>query len=133
MITRTSQYSAVFPNLIINPQACIPVGCIPPALYHTGRGLCPRSLCPGGLCPGGVSVEGSLCPGGSLSGGSLSGRPTPTGDRRMPVKILPCPKLRLPAVTTIYALITYSFLKSQARQFSRKCIAPHRIQLHCSV
>ena len=39
-------------------QECIPVGCFPPARYHTGVSV------QGGLCPGG------LCPGGSLSGGA---------------------------------------------------------------
>ena len=55
-----------------------------------------------GLCPGvsvqGVSVQGGLCPGTSVSGGSLSGRPPPPVDRQTPMKILPCPKLRLGAV-----------------------------------
>ena len=44
-------------------QECIPVGCVPPALYRTG-----------GLCPGGGLSKGSLS-GGLCQGGSLSGRP----------------------------------------------------------
>ena len=93
---------------LINKQECIPVRCVPAALYRTG-GLCPGrvsvqgDLCPrGGLCPGGVSVQGGLCPGRSLSkvglcpggvlmGGALS-RETPFPmDRQTPVKILACP------------------------------------------
>ena len=52
-------------------QECIPVGCVPPALYR---------------------------PGGSVSGGPLSGRPPPPVGRQTLVTILPCPKLRLRAV-----------------------------------
>ena len=84
---------------LINKQECIPVRCVPAALYRT-RGLCPGrvsvqgDLCPrGGLCPGGVSVQGGLCPGRSLSkvglcpgggsshggGGSVQGDPFPHG------------------------------------------------------
>ena len=62
-------------------QECIPVECVPPALYCTG-GLCPG----GGLCPRVASVQGGLCP-------------SPL-DRQTPVKILPCPKLRLQVVTS---------------------------------
>ena len=47
-------------------RECIPVGCVPPALYRT-EGLCPGDLCLGCLWLGGVSG-----PGGSLSRGSLS-------------------------------------------------------------
>ena len=69
---------------------------MPPALYRTG----------GDLCPGrGVSVQGGLsgdlCLGGLCPGGSLSREeppPSPPVDRQTPVKILPCPKLRLRAV-----------------------------------
>ena len=63
------------------------------------------SLCPGGLCPGGSLSRGSLSRGslsrGSLSRGGLcaegvSVRETPPPvDRQTPVKLLPCPKLRL--------------------------------------
>ena len=42
-------------------QECIPVGCVPSALYRTG-GLCPGGFCPGGLCPGGVSVRETPSP-----------------------------------------------------------------------
>ena len=45
---------------LINKQECIPVRCVPAALYRTA-----------GLCPGGVSVQGGLCPRGSLSKGGL--------------------------------------------------------------
>ena len=39
-------------------QACIPVGCVPHALYRAGGCICPGGgLCPGGLFPGGVSVR----------------------------------------------------------------------------
>ena len=58
-----------------------------------------RGLCPGGVSLQGVrrSLSGGLCPGGSLSRGSLSGKPPM--DRQTPVKLLPCPKLRLRALT----------------------------------
>ena len=84
-------------------QECIPVGCVPPARYHTGgslsggvcvQGVCVQgSLCPGGLCQGWVSVQGGslswgplsgglclvggLCPGGLCLGGSPWQRPPP--------------------------------------------------------
>ena len=45
-------------------QECIPVGCVPPALYHTWGSL-----------SRGVSVQGGLCPGGSL----FRDTPTPQG------------------------------------------------------
>ena len=67
-------------------QESIPVGCIPPALYHRGflypggwalcpgRSLCPgRDLCPGGSLSRGVSVQGVSV----LLGDSLSGRLPP--------------------------------------------------------
>ena len=75
-------------------QQCIPAGCVLPALYRTG------DLCAGGICPGGSLSRGSLSKGagGSLSRGSLSGRPLCPVDRQTPVKLLPCPKLRLRAV-----------------------------------
>ena len=67
-------------------RECIPVGCLLPALYHTGGG----SLCPGRSLARGVSVQG-----GSMSEGvSVRG----TLSRQTPVKILPCAKLRLLAV-----------------------------------
>ena len=83
-------------------QECIPVGCVLPVLYHTGEG--PLS---GRVCVRGVYVQGGLCRGDSLSGevsfqGGLClwGRtiPPPHVDRQTPVKLLPCPKLRLRAV-----------------------------------
>ena len=54
----------------VSKQECIPVGCIPPTLYHTGGSLS-GGQCPRGLCPGVVSVQGELCPWGLLSKGSL--------------------------------------------------------------
>ena len=78
---------------LINKQECIPVRCVPAALYRTA-----------GLCPGGVSVQGGLCPrwvsvgGGLIGGGSVHGDPSPM-ERQTPVKILACPKLRLRATT----------------------------------
>ena len=78
-------------------QECIPVGCVPPALYRTAGGVFLQGgLCPGGLCPGGslsgwVSVQRGLCLRGSLSRGvSVRGSPW----QRPPVNIittLPCP------------------------------------------
>ena len=68
-------------NLLhLNKQECIPVECVPPALYRKrGRG-------------------GSLSWGWSLSRGvSVRENPLPPVDRQTPVKILPCPKLRLRA------------------------------------
>ena len=59
-------------------QGCIPVGCVPPTLYHTG----------GGLCPGGILCQGD---------------PSPM-DRQTPVKVLPCLKLRLRAVKSFQSL-----------------------------
>ena len=71
-------------------RECIPVGCVPPALYRTG------GLCPGNLCLGCLWLRGSLSR-GSLSRGSLSD-PSPV-DRQTRVNTLPYPKLRLRAVT----------------------------------
>ena len=42
-----------------------------------------------GVCPGGCLLRGGCLPRGCL--------PHPSVDRQMPVKILPCPKLRLQA------------------------------------
>ena len=69
-------------------QECIPVGCVPPARYHTGvsggggggrvsslsGGLCPRGSPSVGICLGGslsraVSVQGGVSIWGGLSGG----------------------------------------------------------------
>ena len=69
-------------------QECIRVGCVPSALYRTGYGLY------SGVSVQRVSVRRSLSR-GSLS---LSRRPPHPVDRQMPVKILPCPTLRLRAV-----------------------------------
>ena len=98
------------PLRLLSKQVCVIVGCVLPALYRKG------GLCPAGSLSGGVSVQlGDLCPGvkvgGSLSmavsvqEGSLSRGdglfhrdPLPPVDRQTPVKILPCPKLRLGAV-----------------------------------
>ena len=55
------------------------------------RFLSGESLSEGGICSKGVSVRR----------GSLPGRPPPPVDRQMPVKILPCPKLRLQAVNIL--------------------------------
>ena len=59
-------------------QECIPVGCVPPACYRTGGGLCPGRVSVGM----GVSVQGgSLSGGGGVSvwwrGVSLSETPLP--------------------------------------------------------
>ena len=58
-------------------KECIPVGCVAPALYRTGGSLSRRSLL-----------------------GSLPPPPHHHVDRQTPVKLLPCPKLRLRAVIT---------------------------------
>ena len=81
----------------VSKQECIPVGWEPPTLYRTVG----RSLSRGGLCQGGVSVQGGLCQGDPLP---------PSG--QTPVKILPCPKLRLRTVITsiskeILVLLSY--------------------------
>ena len=63
-------------------RECIPVGCVPPALYRTvGGGSLSRWVSVrGGLCPG-VSVWGRVGKGsGSLSGGVF---PCPTPVNRM--------------------------------------------------
>ena len=71
------------------------------------RGYLSRGpLSRGGLC------QGALCPGGALSKGFLSRevsvRETPSPvDRQMPVKILPCPKLRLQVVNIIIPFIDH--------------------------
>ena len=57
------------------------------ALYRT------LGLCPGGSLSGGFSVQGVSVSGG----GSVRETPSPV-DRQTPVKMLPCPKLRLRAV-----------------------------------
>ena len=63
------------------------------ALYRTG------DLCPGGSLSGGFSVQGVSVQGVSVWGGMESVRETPSPvDRQTPVKMLPCPKLRLRAV-----------------------------------
>ena len=62
-------------NEIQVKQECIPVGCVPPALYRTGGGggLCQRgSLSSRKALPKGVSDGGGLS-----RGMSLSGRPSP--------------------------------------------------------
>ena len=62
-------------------QECMPVGCVPPALYRTA---------------GSLSVQGVFCP-----WGSLSGRPSPPVDRMTDAsKNISLPKLRLRAVIT---------------------------------
>ena len=105
-------------------QDCIPVGCVPPARWpylsacSVPGGLCPGGSLswgvsvPGGLCPRGVSAGGVSVPGGSLSrGGVCLGGVCPGGhvackacwdtppceqnSWQTPMKILPCPKLRL--------------------------------------
>ena len=48
-------------------QECIPVGCVPPPLYHT------EGLCQEGLCSRGVSVQGCLCPAGLCPGSLCQG------------------------------------------------------------
>ena len=58
-------------------QECIPVGCVPSALYHT-EGLCPGNLCPRGSLSRGVSVQqvsvqGCLCPAGLCPGSLCQG------------------------------------------------------------
>ena len=89
-------------------QECIPVGCVPPALYRRGgvfvqggslsRGVsvrgervCPGSLSKGGLCPGGgslsrrgVSVQEGVSVQGGLSRGSLSWGVSQGGSVREP-------------------------------------------------
>ena len=80
-----------------NKQECIPVWCVPPALYRTREGgLCPEVSLSKGIFPGGGLCPGGLCPGRSLS------RETPlwTGWQTR-VKTLPCPKLRLQTVIMI--------------------------------
>ena len=67
-------------------QECIPVGCVPPAVYCTWGSL---SSC---LCGGprlGVSVLGV-----SVWGVSVQGVSVPLVDRQTPVKILLCPTQR---------------------------------------
>ena len=49
--------------------------------------VCGGGDCLGGVCPGGVCLEGAVCR-------------MPPVDRQAPLKILPCPKLRLRAVIT---------------------------------
>ena len=88
---------------------------------HSSRMRTARSLPYGGVpVQEGVSVQGGLCPGGLCPGGSLSRgvsvRETPSRavDRQTPLKILPCPKPRLRAVTKSYWLfgfITESVIK----------------------
>ena len=61
-------------------QECIPVGCVPPALYRTRggvqEGLCLGvGLCPRGLCPGGSLFELSLSRGSLSRGVSVQGDP----------------------------------------------------------
>ena len=51
-------------------QECIPVGCVPPALYRKGV-LCPEGCLSSGSLSRGFSVQRSLS-GGSMSGDSLS-------------------------------------------------------------
>ena len=58
-------------------------------MHCVGVGVCLGSVCPGGVWLGGVCLGGA-CPGGCL--------PHPPVDRQTPVKILPCPTLRLRAV-----------------------------------
>ena len=73
-------------------QGCIPVGCVPTALYRK---------------EGRVSVWGCLCQGETPGQRPPAGQRTPWTeipplvDRQMAVKILPCSKLRLRAVIMI--------------------------------
>ena len=97
-------------------QGCIPVGCVPPACYP----YLPACTAPGGYLPwGGVPGPGGgvvyLVPGGVylvwgvylVPGGTSPGTPPPppTGQNswHMPLKILPCPKLRLWVLTRIHS------------------------------
>ena len=69
--------------ICMKEQECIPVGCVPSVLYRTG--------------------------GGSLSRRGVSVREIPPcgqNDWHTPVKILPCPKLRLRAVKTKDKLVS---------------------------
>ena len=60
--------------------------------------LCSGALCTGGLCPGGLYPRGSLS-----RGVSVKETPSPTVDRQIPVKLLPCPKLRLRALKIFHS------------------------------
>ena len=61
-------------------------------------GLCSGVLCTEGLCPGGLYPRGSLS-----RGVSVKETPSPTVDRQTPVKLLPCPKLRLRALKIFHS------------------------------
>ena len=95
LITKTQLSISSIQRNQSQKEGCIPVECVPPAPYHTEG-----CLYPGGSLSRGVSVWGCLCPGGSLSRGVSVRETPPPVDRQTPVKILPCPKLRLRAVKT---------------------------------
>ena len=83
----------------IRKQECIPVGCVPPA-------CCP--YLPACTAPGGVPARGCTCPGGYLPGGctclggTCPGTPLEQNSWHTLLKILPCPKLRLRVVISLF-------------------------------
>ena len=105
-------------------QDCIPVGCVPPALYHTGvsvKGLPVRETpLEGTWDQGQRPPERNMGP-GSQTGSDIIQRPLPSPwtELQTCVKTLPWPKLRLLAVTSSNKHINSSF--SVNKSFCQIC------------
>ena len=86
------------------PRECVFLGVCLPGGVCLPRGVClPKGCLPGGVCQGGCLPRGGGClPRGCVCLGGLPDHP-PCGQKEWhtPVKILPCPKLRLRAVINL--------------------------------
>ena len=72
----------------------------------------------GGVCPSGcvcMSAQKDVCPGDVCQGVSALGVLPLPADRQTPVKILPYPKLRLPAVTRLNRIFIHLIRMSKCQ------------------
>ena len=91
--TRFFGFTLTAGNVYKIKQECIPVGCVPPAAVAASVGSQPDPLPPEQAPPGASPPPDQAPP----APGS------PPVDRHTPLNILPCPKLRLQAVTRIHS------------------------------
>ena len=110
-------------------QKCIPVGCVPPALYRGvgGGGLCTTRSLP--WCGGGVSVQEGVSV--QRGGGFLSRRPSPPHVHRMTDRCkhitLPQPSLKsveiMPIWNTVHNKYCYSkFFQNNGDFLKKICV-----------
>ena len=78
-----------------------------------------------------VSVQGDLCLGGGLYQGDPLHSPPPV-DRKTPVKILPCPKLRLRAVI-MHLNYNYLFQTPQDHLTAIRTFRHKQLIRHCEL